>query len=160
MFDYLEGGESLDEFLRQFPSVRHDQANCGARLGARFPASRCGIANGKLLCRASRGYGAFITMDRNIEYWQNVSALPLRSSRGACPFHPPHSFAAACARDSGCIDSFGARPVTTCRRLTGRLPSPRSASGDARVVCVVARMNRKLTITVSEAVYEGALPPG
>ena len=26
MFDYLEGGEPLDEFLRQFPSVRRDQA--------------------------------------------------------------------------------------------------------------------------------------
>lgn len=25
-FDYLEGGETLDEFLRQFPSVRHEQA--------------------------------------------------------------------------------------------------------------------------------------
>jgi len=26
LFDYLEGGESLEEFLRQFPSVRRDQA--------------------------------------------------------------------------------------------------------------------------------------
>jgi uncharacterized protein (DUF433 family) len=26
LFDYLEGGESLDEFLRQFPSVRREQA--------------------------------------------------------------------------------------------------------------------------------------
>lgn len=26
LFDYLEGGETLDEFLRQFPSVRRDQA--------------------------------------------------------------------------------------------------------------------------------------
>ena len=26
LFDYLEGGESLDEFLRQFPSVTRDQA--------------------------------------------------------------------------------------------------------------------------------------
>jgi uncharacterized protein (DUF433 family) len=26
LFEYLEGGESLDEFLRQFPSVRRDQA--------------------------------------------------------------------------------------------------------------------------------------
>ncbi len=25
LFDYLEGGESLDEFLRQFPSVQRDQ---------------------------------------------------------------------------------------------------------------------------------------
>ena len=26
LFDYLEGGDSLEEFLRQFPSVRRDQA--------------------------------------------------------------------------------------------------------------------------------------
>lgn len=26
LFDYLEGSESLDEFLRQFPSVKRDQA--------------------------------------------------------------------------------------------------------------------------------------
>jgi len=26
LFDYLEGGETLHEFLRQFPSVKRDQA--------------------------------------------------------------------------------------------------------------------------------------
>ena len=26
MFDYLKGGETLEEFLRQFPSVTHDHA--------------------------------------------------------------------------------------------------------------------------------------
>ena len=26
LFDYLKGGDTLDEFLRQFPSVRRDQA--------------------------------------------------------------------------------------------------------------------------------------
>jgi uncharacterized protein (DUF433 family) len=26
LFDYLEGGDTLDEFLRQFPSVRREQA--------------------------------------------------------------------------------------------------------------------------------------
>jgi uncharacterized protein (DUF433 family) len=26
LFDYLEGGETLDEFLDQFPSVRREQA--------------------------------------------------------------------------------------------------------------------------------------
>ncbi len=26
LFDYLEGGETLDEFLRQFPSVKRAQA--------------------------------------------------------------------------------------------------------------------------------------
>jgi uncharacterized protein (DUF433 family) len=26
LFDYLEGGDTVDEFLRQFPSVKRDQA--------------------------------------------------------------------------------------------------------------------------------------
>ena len=26
LFDYLEGGETVDEFLRQFPSVKREQA--------------------------------------------------------------------------------------------------------------------------------------
>jgi uncharacterized protein (DUF433 family) len=26
LFDYLEGGDTLDEFLRQFPTVKRDQA--------------------------------------------------------------------------------------------------------------------------------------
>ena len=26
LFDYLEGGDTLDEFLRQFPTVRREQA--------------------------------------------------------------------------------------------------------------------------------------
>jgi uncharacterized protein (DUF433 family) len=26
LFDYIEGGDTLNEFLRQFPSVRRDQA--------------------------------------------------------------------------------------------------------------------------------------
>jgi len=26
LFDYLEGGDTLDEFLRQFPSVRREEA--------------------------------------------------------------------------------------------------------------------------------------
>ena len=37
-----------------------------------------GIANGKLLDRASERYEAFVTMDRNIEYQQNISKLPIR----------------------------------------------------------------------------------
>ncbi len=32
LFDYLEGGDTLDEFLRQFPSVRREQAVAGARI--------------------------------------------------------------------------------------------------------------------------------
>lgn len=26
LFDYIEGGETLDEFLRQFPSLKREQA--------------------------------------------------------------------------------------------------------------------------------------
>jgi hypothetical protein len=35
-----------------------------------------GVANGKLLRRASGRYDAFVTMDRSIEHEQNVSKLP------------------------------------------------------------------------------------
>ena len=32
LFDYIEAGESLDEFLRQFPSVSREQAIAGLEL--------------------------------------------------------------------------------------------------------------------------------
>jgi uncharacterized protein (DUF433 family) len=32
LFDYLEGGETLDEFLRQFPSVTREQATTAIEL--------------------------------------------------------------------------------------------------------------------------------
>ena len=32
-FDYLEGGDTLQEFLRQFPSVRREQAIAALELG-------------------------------------------------------------------------------------------------------------------------------
>ena len=32
LFDYFEGGETLDEFLRQFPSVSRRQAVTAVRL--------------------------------------------------------------------------------------------------------------------------------
>jgi len=35
-----------------------------------------GVANGKLLRRASGKYDAFVTMDRSIEHEQNVARLP------------------------------------------------------------------------------------
>ena len=43
LFDYLEGGETLDEFLRQFPSVTREQAVAALDLArdtllAAFPA--------------------------------------------------------------------------------------------------------------------------
>ncbi len=33
LFDYLEGGETLDEFLRQFPSVKRAQALAALEIG-------------------------------------------------------------------------------------------------------------------------------
>lgn len=35
LFDYLEGGETLDEFLHQFPSVKREQA-IAARAGGTY----------------------------------------------------------------------------------------------------------------------------
>ncbi len=32
LFDYLEGGETLDEFLHQFPSVKRDQATAALEM--------------------------------------------------------------------------------------------------------------------------------
>ena len=35
-----------------------------------------GVKNGELLRRASAEFDAFVTMDRNIEFQQNIAALP------------------------------------------------------------------------------------
>ncbi len=35
LFDYLEGGDTLNEFLRQFPSVRREQAIEALEFGRR-----------------------------------------------------------------------------------------------------------------------------
>jgi uncharacterized protein (DUF433 family) len=97
LFDYLEGGDTLDEFLRQFP-------RCDANklwLHSTWRANRCwlmrvlldeqlpidlasqlhghagqtvvgrgwaGIKNGELLNRMSGHYDVLITMDRGIEF--------------------------------------------------------------------------------------------
>jgi hypothetical protein len=36
-----------------------------------------GVANGELMRQAGGQYEAFVTMDRNIEFQQNISALPI-----------------------------------------------------------------------------------
>jgi uncharacterized protein (DUF433 family) len=41
LFDYLEGGETLDEFLRQFPSVRRGVGHRITRTRAGKPRGRC-----------------------------------------------------------------------------------------------------------------------
>jgi uncharacterized protein (DUF433 family) len=40
LFDYLEGGETLDEFLRQFPSVSRAQAVAALELAKESVLSR------------------------------------------------------------------------------------------------------------------------
>lgn|ERR1700722_8326548 len=37
----------------------------------------CGITNGKLLARAQGLFDVFVTLDRNLEYQQNLSSLAL-----------------------------------------------------------------------------------
>ena len=50
LFDYIEGGDTLDEFLRQFPSVRREQAIAALELARREPADTCAYC----LTRTSR----------------------------------------------------------------------------------------------------------
>ena len=57
LFDYLEGGETLDEFLRQLPSVRREQAVTDSIR-----------KNGDLLQRIRGEYDALTTGDRGIEF--------------------------------------------------------------------------------------------
>ena len=40
LFDYLEGGDTVDEFLRQFPSVTSDQARAALELARETLLSR------------------------------------------------------------------------------------------------------------------------
>lgn len=40
LFDYLEGGDTLDEFLRQFPSVSREQALAALELARESLLSR------------------------------------------------------------------------------------------------------------------------
>jgi len=52
LFDYLEGGDTLDEFLTQFPSVKREQAVAGLELArdtvlarARHPSGAAGMVS-------------------------------------------------------------------------------------------------------------------
>ena len=57
LFDYLEAGDTLDEFLRQFASVRREQATGLLDLACEFWAMR--VLLGEQL--------PVVTMDRNIQ---------------------------------------------------------------------------------------------
>src|SRR6267378_2483034 len=75
LFDYLEGGETLDEFLRQFPSVKRDQATLlpGHEVQTVSGVGWNGLKNGELLERAGDRFDAFVTMDRNIKQQQTLA---------------------------------------------------------------------------------------
>ena len=44
LYDYLEGGDSLDEFLNDFPSVSRDQAVAALELGREMTEARATAA--------------------------------------------------------------------------------------------------------------------
>lgn len=44
LIDHLAGGDSLDEFVRQFPSVRREQAQDALALAAAALRDRLGVA--------------------------------------------------------------------------------------------------------------------
>jgi uncharacterized protein (DUF433 family) len=44
LYDYLEGGDSLDEFLDDFPSVTRDQAIAALELGREMTEGRATLA--------------------------------------------------------------------------------------------------------------------
>ncbi len=82
LFDYLEGGETLDEFLRQFPSVKREQADIPVGVATLLAGHDVqtvsglrwqGLKNGELLERAGGRFDAFITMDRNIKQQQALA---------------------------------------------------------------------------------------
>ena len=104
LFDYLEGSSSLEDFLEDFPSVSRDQAvallkvarepqmrllldeSVPARLFRALPGHQVsnavregwsGVKNGKLLAPAATAFDAFITVDKNLPYQQNLKALPI-----------------------------------------------------------------------------------
>ena len=46
LFDYIEGGDTLDEFLRQFPSVRREQTIAALELARESLAKRSSSPRG------------------------------------------------------------------------------------------------------------------
>jgi uncharacterized protein (DUF433 family) len=59
LFGYLEGGETLDEFLRQFPSVTREQALAALETArprlARTVGATCAYTDRGTSCATSRG---------------------------------------------------------------------------------------------------------
>lgn len=76
-----------------------------------------GVLNGELLKRARGRCEVFVTLDRNIEFQQNIPALPFAVCRPDY-FQPYDTFTAAGTSGSGGGQSSQARPIVAGRRLT------------------------------------------
>ncbi len=102
LFDYLEAGETLEEFLQGFPTVSREaaiaaleEAECiderfrNALTGhdcqtARY-AGLAGLKNGDLLKAAEVAkFDVFLTVDQGIEYQQNLTGPK------DCNYHFPY----------------------------------------------------------------------
>ena len=57
LFDYLEGGDTLDEFLRQFPSVARNQALAALELARDTVLARARTARRESAARLGAGRG-------------------------------------------------------------------------------------------------------
>jgi uncharacterized protein (DUF433 family) len=107
LLDYLEGGESIDDFLAGFPMVSRDQIVAfleqakDRRIGqVRVLLDECidwrlsrdivghdvktaqqmgwaTIKNGDLLALAERNFDTFVTVDRNLFYQQNLTSYSI-----------------------------------------------------------------------------------
>ena len=60
LFDYLEAGDSLDQFLTQFPSVRREQAVAALKL------ARKAVLSGGTPVTAAAGYGNYTEERREL----------------------------------------------------------------------------------------------
>ena len=106
LFDYLEGSSTLEDFLEDFPSIsreaavsvleaarerltldatdayesvpsrlRHSLADHSVRTVVDCGWS--GVKNGRLLTLAASEFDAFITVDKNLPFQQNLATLPI-----------------------------------------------------------------------------------
>lgn len=87
LFDYLEGGETLEDFLEGFPTVSREFAVAALEEAKHLLLARpytysdrrlAGLKNGDLLAAAETAkFGVFLTVDQGFEYQQNLTARKL-----------------------------------------------------------------------------------
>jgi uncharacterized protein (DUF433 family) len=82
LIDYLEGGESLGEFLEQYPSVTREAAVAALEEALAAGGYDCttvqeagwsGTTNGELLTLAQASFDVLVTIDQNLRYQQNLT---------------------------------------------------------------------------------------